>query len=102
MVARDLSATTVASFFGSIRSLRRTDLRPRLSEIKVPVMGIYGGRDVIVNPHEYMPLQAGVPQARIEIMPKSGHFPMLDEPERYLQLVRAFLEPPPAAPMASN
>jgi len=52
MVARDLSATTVAFFFfGSIRSLRRTDLRPRLPRNKGgPFMGIYGGRDVIVKP----------------------------------------------------
>ena len=92
--ARDLSATTVDSFFSSIGSLRRTDLRPRLPEIKVPIMGIYGGRDVVVNPHEYQPLRAGVPQARIEIMPKSGHFPMLDEPDEYLSLIRSFLETP--------
>jgi pimeloyl-ACP methyl ester carboxylesterase len=102
MVARDLSATTVDSFFGSIRSLRRTDLRPRLPEIKVPVMGIYGGRDVIVDPHEYQPLAAGVVQARIEVLPNSGHFPMLDEPERYLELVRSFLSQPPAAPTVGN
>jgi pimeloyl-ACP methyl ester carboxylesterase len=98
MVARDLSATTVESFFSSIRSLRRTDLRPRLPEIKVPVMGIYGSRDVIVDPHEYLPLRGGVPHARIEIMPKSGHFPMLDEPAEYLGLVRSFLDQTPAAP----
>ena len=99
MVARDLSATDRGLLFGSIRSLRRTDLRPRLPEIKAPVMGIYGGRDVIVNPHEYVPLRAGVPHARIEIMPKSGHFPMLDEPERYLELIRSFLDQPAAAPL---
>jgi hypothetical protein len=31
-------------------------------------------------------------------MPNSGHFPMLDEPEKYLGLVRGFLQdaPPPA------
>jgi len=102
MVARDLSATTVESFFGSIRSLRRTDLRPRLPELKIPVMGIYGSRDVIVNPHEYQPLRAGVPQARIEVLANSGHFPMLDEPERYLTLVRSFLGQPTSAVSASG
>ena len=65
-------------------------------------MGIYGSRDVIVDPHEFQPLQAGVPQARIEVMPNSGHFPMLDEPERYLTLVRSFLNQPPAAPSAGS
>jgi pimeloyl-ACP methyl ester carboxylesterase len=65
-------------------------------------MGIYGSRDVIVDPHAYQPLRSGVPQARIEIMPNSGHFPMLDEPERYLGLVRSFLDQPPVAPVARN
>ncbi len=92
MVARDISNTTVASFFSSIGSLRRTDLRPRLHEIKVPTMGIYGLRDVIVHPRQYEPLRGGVPTARIEVLPNSGHFPMLDEPDKYLGLIRSFLE----------
>ena len=91
MVSRDISATTVDSFFSSIGSLRRTDLRPRLNEIKVPTMGLYGLRDVIVHPKQYEPLRSGVPHARVEIMPKSGHFPMLDEPEHYLTIIRSFL-----------
>ena len=91
MIARDISSTTVDSFFSSIGSLQRTDLRPRLSEIKVPVLGLYGQRDVIVSPRQYQPLRAGVSGARIEIMPRSGHFPMLDEPEAYLGIVKSFL-----------
>ena len=97
MQARDLSATTVDSFFSSIGSLRRTDLRPRLAEIKVPVMGIYGGRDVIVNPRAYQPLRAALPTARIERLPHSGHFAMLDEPDKFLGLIRSFLDGQPGA-----
>jgi pimeloyl-ACP methyl ester carboxylesterase len=92
MVARDLSQTTAASFFSSIGSLRRTDLRPRLGEVRVPTLGLYGQRDVIVHPRQYRPLKAGVPHARIETFPASGHFPMLDEPQRYLAVVRSFLD----------
>lgn len=95
MVALDLSRTTVESFFSSIGSLRRTDLRPRLPEIKVPVLGIYGQRDVIVHPKQYQPLLAGVKHARAELMPKSGHFPMLDEPDKYLGVIRGFLDTAP-------
>jgi hypothetical protein len=64
-------------------------------------MGIYGRRDVIVHPNQFQPLQAGVKHARIEILPRSGHFPMLDEPEKYLGLIRSFLEmaPNPAPPV---
>jgi pimeloyl-ACP methyl ester carboxylesterase len=84
----------VDSFFSSIGSLRRTDLRPRLHEVKVPTMGIYGMRDVIVHPKQYEPLRAGVPQARVELLPASGHFPMLDEPDKYLSLIKSFLDGP--------
>ena len=94
MIVRDMSATTVDSFFSSIGSLRRTDLRPRLHEVKVPTMGIYGLRDVIVHPKQYEPLRAGVPQARVELLPASGHFPMLDEPDKYLSLIKSFLDGP--------
>ncbi len=94
MIERDLSQTTVASFFSSIRSLHRTDLRPSLGEVKVPTMGLYGLRDVIVHPKQFESLRAGVPHARIEIMPRAGHFPMLDEPEAYLSHIQSFLESP--------
>ncbi len=91
-VIRDISSTTVESFFSSIGSLRRTDLRPQLGAIHVPTMGMYGARDVIVNPKQYEPLQAGIKQTRVEVMPNSGHFPMIDEPDKYLALIRSFLE----------
>lgn len=91
MIQRDISKTTVASFFSSIDSLRRTDLRSEISRLQMPVTGIYGLRDVIVHPKQYRPLQAGVAHAHIDIMPRSGHFPMLDEPELYLSHIQSFL-----------
>jgi len=91
MLEKDVSSMTVSSFFTSIGSLKRTDLRAELHKITVPTLGIYGKRDVIVHPRQYQPLRAGVPHARIEIREKSGHFPMLDEPEAYLDIIQSFL-----------
>ena len=48
-------------------------------------------RDIIVHPKQYQPLKAGVPHARIEIREQSGHFPMLDEPDAYLEIIQSFL-----------
>lgn len=89
---RDLSKTTLESFFASIGSLRRTDLRPRLVEVRVPTLGIYGIGDTIVHPRQYEPLQAGVPHAKIAIMDRSRHFPMIDEPERFNSVLKEFLD----------
>lgn len=92
MMDRDLSRTTVESFLRSIASLRCTDLRPVLNTIKVPVMGIYGDKDNIVHPMQWKPISLGVNQHRIERFPKAGHFPMLEEPEPFMQKLKSFLD----------
>jgi pimeloyl-ACP methyl ester carboxylesterase len=92
MFERDLSRTTLASFYYSIASLRQTDLRPRLKEIKVPVMGIYGRTDRIVDPKQSKVLAQGVSIVDIRNFERSGHFPMLDEPERFYQALEEFLQ----------
>lgn len=92
MLDRDISRTTLESFLLSIASLRRTDLRPMLDQIKVPAMGIYGDRDVIVHPKQWQPMQKGIPQAHIERFPLAGHFPMLEEPQDFAERLKAFLD----------
>lgn len=94
MMDHDLSQTTLESFLISIASLRRTDLRPNLDEIRIPVMGMYGNRDNIVSPRQWQPLQLKVGHARIERFPKAGHFIMLDEPLLFRQKLKDFLDNP--------
>jgi pimeloyl-ACP methyl ester carboxylesterase len=91
MISHDLSQTTLESFLLSISSLRRTDLQPFLQAINIPVMGMYGERDVIVNPNQWKPLQDGIPHAQIKRFKNAGHFIMLDEPTRFKTTLEAFL-----------
>ena len=97
MMDRDVSRTTMQAFFASIGSLRRTDLRPDLDEIHVPVMGMFGDKDIVVSPKQWQPLQEGVPHARIECFHTAGHFIMLDEPEPFMQKLKSFLDDEPSA-----
>ncbi len=92
MMSRDLSQTTLESFLMSIASLRKTDLRPQLHQISVPVMGMYGDKDIVVHPAQWKPLIEAVPTARIERFPKAGHFIMLDEPKRFVSKLHNFLD----------
>ncbi|MCA1900060.1 MAG: alpha/beta hydrolase [Chloroflexi bacterium] len=94
MMDRDLSRTTLESFLLSIASLRRTDLIPLIPQIKVPVMGMYGDKDVIVHPMQWKPLLEGVPHAVIERFPQAGHFPMLEDPMVFSQKLKVFLDQP--------
>ncbi len=91
MFERDVSRTTLESFHYSIASLRQIDLRPRLEEIKVPTLGIYGRIDRIVNPKQGKVLALSAPQADVRYFDKSGHFPMLDEPQQFYRTLEEFL-----------
>lgn len=91
MLSTDLSRTTMESFSRSIRDLRQTDLRSRLGECQVPAMGIYGRRDNIVSPKQGEVLRQGITEHTVHYFDASGHFPMLDETERFHEAVLAFL-----------
>ncbi len=91
MIFRDVGKTNTESFFRSIGDLHRTDLRDRLTEIKVPALGVFGRHDNIVNPNQHKLLDGGVSSSQVVIMPNSRHFPMLDEPERFAQALHQFL-----------
>jgi pimeloyl-ACP methyl ester carboxylesterase len=92
MMDRDLSQTTLESFLLSISSLRRTDLRPNLHKLKIPVMGMFGDRDNIVNPNQWRPLLEGVPNAKIVRWEKAQHFIMIDTPQEFMENLKLFLD----------
>lgn len=91
MISKDLSKTTVESFLISIATLRQTNLTRELEQVKIPIMGIYGRKDVIVNPYQWKPLQAAAPHSRIEWLQDAGHFPMLDQPDEFKRTLLDFL-----------
>jgi pimeloyl-ACP methyl ester carboxylesterase len=91
MIFRDIDKANTESFFRSIDDLHRTDLREQIASLQMPTLGVFGVRDNIVNPNQARLLLNRVPQARIVMMQHSRHFPMLDEPERFVQIVKEFL-----------
>ncbi len=91
MLLRDVDKTSMESFFRSIGDLRQTDLSPRLSELTLPVLGIYGRHDNIVDPKQANVLRQRLPEANTVVLDQSRHFPMLDEPVEFHTSVREFL-----------
>ena len=92
MIYRDLNQVTLESFLLSISSLRQTDLTPQLAPIYQPVMGMYGDRDVIVNPNQWNLLDANLQRVRIERFRRAGHFIMLDEPHQFKTVLKEYLD----------
>jgi pimeloyl-ACP methyl ester carboxylesterase len=92
MMDKDLSRTTVESFLLSIASLHRTDLRPKLPQIRVPSMGMFGDKDIIVSPTQWQPMLEGIPHSRIERFQTAGHFIMLDDAVPFKNKLKDFLD----------
>jgi pimeloyl-ACP methyl ester carboxylesterase len=91
MILRDSGRASTESFFLSIGDLCRTDLRANLEHLSVPALGIYGSRDNIVSPENAEFLSAHANGAEVIIMDRSRHFPMADEPEKFLENLTFFL-----------
>jgi pimeloyl-ACP methyl ester carboxylesterase len=91
MIFRDVSRASAESFFRSIEDLHSTDLSQRMGEICMPTLGIFGQRDNVVHPSQADILRKGIPHARIQMMPRSRHFPMVDEPALFRQTLLSFL-----------
>lgn len=91
MVSEDASKASSESFFQSIGTLRETDLRDDLHDLTMPILGIYGRNDIIVHPGQGKLLLKSAPTAYEEWFDNSGHFPMMDEPQRFLTTVNDFL-----------
>jgi proline iminopeptidase len=77
--------------FFNEREAEEMDLRPRLSEIRVPVLIIVGRHDFITNVAMAEEMAAHLPDARLEIFENSGHFAHVEEPADFRRLVREFL-----------
>ena len=75
-----------------MNELNRYDIAERLHEIAVPSLIVGGKLDVHVSPEWSNLMAAKIPNARLELMQRSGHFPWLDEPEKFFELIKKFLQ----------
>ncbi|CAM4337645.1 4,5:9,10-diseco-3-hydroxy-5,9, 17-trioxoandrosta-1(10),2-diene-4-oate hydrolase [Mycobacterium basiliense] len=63
----------------------------------IPVLIIWGGRDVVVPVRHALMAHAAMPGSQLEIFESSGHFPFHDDAARFIDLVEHFIdttEPP--------
>jgi proline iminopeptidase len=68
------------------------DLRPQLSKIIVPTLVIVGRHDFITNVAMAEEMVKHIPNARLEIFEESGHFALVEEPQKFYRVVREFAE----------
>jgi len=69
----------------------RPDSTPDLPRFDKPALVIAGRGDRIVPVAESEAMAAAIPKSRLEIFDRSGHMPMMEEPERFWDVVGDFL-----------
>jgi 3-oxoadipate enol-lactonase len=82
-------------FRAACGALAELDLRPQLGQVKVPVLVVVGEHDEATPPPMSHEIAAGLPQARLKIIPGCAHVPQLQAPAAFLGAVGDFLSPTP-------
>lgn len=70
----------------------RIDSRPHLAAIRVPTLVLVGDRDVLTPPDRSEEMAATIPDARLVVVPGSGHASTLEQPETVTQALVEWLE----------
>lgn len=80
-----------------IRALvNRPDARPVLPTIQCPTLIACGREDGFSPPADHEAIAAAIPGARLEIIPDSGHFLPVEQPEAFNKALRQWINLPAA------
>jgi proline iminopeptidase len=90
---KDLGYTAgVGAAVGNAAS--KVDMTAELPKFNFPTLVITGRYDMNVAPLTAWRMYKAIPGARLVIFAKSGHLPSYEEPDKYVQVVDAFLREP--------
>jgi proline iminopeptidase len=73
---------------------RHLDYRRRLGDVRAPTLILVGRHDPQMPPACAEELARGVPDARLVVLERSGHYPFLEEPDAFWRAVGDFLADP--------
>jgi pimeloyl-ACP methyl ester carboxylesterase len=93
-IARAMAADTGAdTFLAQQRAIMaRIDSRPRLGEIAVPTLLVWGEKDGITSRAHHDEILEAIPGSRLEVVPGAGHLPTVEAPEVVVPLLTGFID----------
>jgi proline iminopeptidase len=74
--------------------LGNLDFGPRLKEIEIPALIIGGRFDRVSLPKYVLQYKKFIPQAKFVMFENSGHFPYIEETQKFYETIEAFLLAP--------
>lgn len=87
----ECAAPDKATLQGGLDMLKRTDLRPVLSNLKMPVSLILGGLDTLVPVGVGQKMQQLLPRLELNIIDRAGHVPFLSHSLETLAIIDRFM-----------
>jgi pimeloyl-ACP methyl ester carboxylesterase len=81
---------------GQIKALvERPDARPILPGIRCPTLVVCGEQDAWAPPGQHREIAAAIPGAELLVIPDSGHFVSIEQPEAFTRALRRFMTTTP-------
>ncbi|MDR7437245.1 MAG: alpha/beta fold hydrolase [Armatimonadota bacterium] len=95
---RALMEARPASLVGALRAMAdRPDSTPLLAEITVPTLIVVGADDQATPVASARAMAERIRASRLEVIPDAGHVANIEQPQRFTEVVRDFLDALPAA-----
>lgn len=74
------------------RDVVRADIRPALGSVSAATLIVWGERDHMVPLSVGKVLHQAIPRSHLHVVEAAGHVPMFEQPQRFSEVVLAFLE----------
>ena len=89
-------AVDPTTFHGACDALATLDVREQLKTVTIPVLVLVGEQDEATPPPMSRELAAGLPDAKLVMLPGCAHVPQLQAPEAFMAAIRSFIDAPVA------
>lgn len=73
------------------QAIHSLNLTPHLKEVAAPTLAIFGRQDGMVPVSDGYLVEQHVPDGRLVLIDRCGHFAMYERPQQYLDVLRGFL-----------
>lgn len=90
-LARDARRAGARALLAAAKDVRFDDATALLPGVVAPTLVLHGDRDTLVPGSDCELIAAGIPGARLELLPGIGHTPMAECPEELAAAIAAFL-----------
>lgn len=86
--------TPPSAFMAQLQAIIGSDRSERLRDISKPTLVVHGAEDKLIPPSNGRRLAELIPGARLQMLEKVGHMPMIEIPDDLARIVTDFLSTP--------